>query len=353
MAAPSRRSGRKSIRDAADVRVDGEPLPRSRLRLLHASTSRSASSRRPAIPTGRPRVIDLAPDGQRLFMVGRLDVSSEGLDPGHQRRRAGQSAGASALRRRENVSSASRRAAEPEVLERLRRGVHLAEGWPTPSGSGSRASTSKARSWRWCSTKGRTAKFAACWLKSGHKVLHLRPHRARPVAAGRTAARRMPAAAARRGRMPCGKRPSAGVRRPGVRGQGAAGSRGRARARSRRGDERGHGEERTRLARNHGRCQHDPSRQRTTRGRRLAARAAAGIGEARAARQRCRRPTAERATPEPRRRRGGTVIGGESPALAAGRRGFQPARERAPMAGHAKVSNRPAEAVQDRREQRR
>ena len=30
-------------------------------------------------PAGRPRVIDLVPDGERLFTVGRLDMSSEGL----------------------------------------------------------------------------------------------------------------------------------------------------------------------------------------------------------------------------------------------------------------------------------
>jgi 23S rRNA pseudouridine2605 synthase len=85
-------SGRVTV-DGAEVRelgvrvdptsqrilVDGEPIRSERKRyfLLNKPTGYLCTNRDPA---GRPRVIDLFPDsGVRLFTVGRLDESSQGL----------------------------------------------------------------------------------------------------------------------------------------------------------------------------------------------------------------------------------------------------------------------------------
>lgn len=62
-----------------DVRVDGEPVLRKNqvYFAVHKPVGVVSTSRDPA---GRPRVIDLVPaDAGRLFNVGRLDATSEGL----------------------------------------------------------------------------------------------------------------------------------------------------------------------------------------------------------------------------------------------------------------------------------
>ena len=64
--------------DEQDIRVDGESLPKRRrvYYLLNKPPGVVSTNRDPA---GRTRVIDLLPDEDRLFTVGRLDMSSEGL----------------------------------------------------------------------------------------------------------------------------------------------------------------------------------------------------------------------------------------------------------------------------------
>lgn len=61
-----------------EIRVDGVAIPKKRFRyyLLNKPTGVVSTNRD---PSGRTRVIDLVPDDQRLFTVGRLDISSEGL----------------------------------------------------------------------------------------------------------------------------------------------------------------------------------------------------------------------------------------------------------------------------------
>src|SRR5580700_377295 len=62
-----------------EIRVDGTPLgrPRKVYYLVYKPEGTVSTNHDPA---GRPRVIDLLPeDKERLFTVGRLDLSSEGL----------------------------------------------------------------------------------------------------------------------------------------------------------------------------------------------------------------------------------------------------------------------------------
>ena len=62
-----------------EIRVDGTVLPQAKkvYYLVNKPPGVLSTNRDPA---GRPRVVDLlAPRGQRLFAVGRLDMSSEGL----------------------------------------------------------------------------------------------------------------------------------------------------------------------------------------------------------------------------------------------------------------------------------
>ena len=62
-----------------EIRLDGNLLPKPKrvYYLVHKPPGVLSTNRDPA---GRPRVVDLlAPKGERLFTVGRLDMSSEGL----------------------------------------------------------------------------------------------------------------------------------------------------------------------------------------------------------------------------------------------------------------------------------
>ena len=111
-----------------DIRVDGESLSLGR-RVYYAVNKPKGVVTTNRDPGGRPRVIDLVPNHDiRLFAIGRLDLNSEGLilvtNDGELA----------------NLLTHPRYGVEkvylaqvagrptPEVLDKLRRGVHLAEG---------------------------------------------------------------------------------------------------------------------------------------------------------------------------------------------------------------------------------
>ena len=110
-----------------EVRVDGQVLRRPKLAyfLVNKPPGVISTSRDPA---GRLRVIDLLGEEQRLFTVGRLDKSSEGLllvtndgDLAHRLLHP-----SFAVERAYEVVVAG----EPtrEAIDQLRQGIHLAEG---------------------------------------------------------------------------------------------------------------------------------------------------------------------------------------------------------------------------------
>ena len=112
-----------------EIRVDGTPLARSRkvYYLVYKPEGTVSTNHDPA---GRPRVLDLLPESkERLFTVGRLDLSSEGLilltnDGELANRLAHPRYG---VEKTYQVLVAGM--PERDVLEKLRHGVHLAEGF--------------------------------------------------------------------------------------------------------------------------------------------------------------------------------------------------------------------------------
>jgi 23S rRNA pseudouridine2605 synthase len=115
--------------DVQEIRVDGQPLPKTKL-VYYAVNKPAGIVCTNSDPTGRPRVIDMIPNSAdiRLFTIGRLDLSSEGLilvtNDGEL---------ANLLTHpRYGVDKTYRAlvAGRPnrEVLSKLLRGVHLAEG---------------------------------------------------------------------------------------------------------------------------------------------------------------------------------------------------------------------------------
>ena len=114
------------------IRVDGTQLPRTKLQyyIINKPQGVVTTSRD---PWARTRVIDLAPQrAGRLFAVGRLDMSSEGLmlltnDGDLANRLAHPRYGIEKTYQVQVAGDVSQ-----EVIEKLRRGVRLAEGRVQP-----------------------------------------------------------------------------------------------------------------------------------------------------------------------------------------------------------------------------
>jgi 23S rRNA pseudouridine2605 synthase len=111
-----------------EIRVDGVALARSELAYYAVNKPPGVVSTN-RDPSGRPRVIDLVPgDDQRLFPVGRLDLYSEGLilvtNDGELANRLTHPRYGVPKTYRVLVAGRPTR----EVLDKLLKGVHLAEG---------------------------------------------------------------------------------------------------------------------------------------------------------------------------------------------------------------------------------
>jgi 23S rRNA pseudouridine2605 synthase len=156
------------------VRVDGVALPRTK-RVYYAVNKPPGVVSTNRDPAGRPRVIDLMPqqDDQRLFAVGRLDLSSEGLilvtNDGDL---------ANLLTHpRYGVAKTYRVmvAGEPslEQLEQLRRGIHLAEGIARVEHVEIKRKYKQAAILEMVLREGRNREVRRIFARLGHKVLKL------------------------------------------------------------------------------------------------------------------------------------------------------------------------------------
>jgi len=156
-----------------EIRVDGVALkPRKEVYFLVNKPPGVVSTNRD--PAGRPRIVDLMPkNSERLFTVGRLDMASEGLilltNDGELAYRLTHPR--FGVEKCYLVQVAG--LVGPDVLAKLRRGVHLAEG-PV------KAVQAKIKS-RWKQStmleivlaEGRNREIRRLLAKLGHKVLKL------------------------------------------------------------------------------------------------------------------------------------------------------------------------------------
>lgn len=162
--------------DAAsqEVRVDGTPLrPMRRVYYLVNKPMGVVSTN--FDPSGRPRVIDLLPaTKERLFTVGRLDRSSEGLmlvtnDGELANRLAHPRYG---VEKTYHAMVAGRPG--PEVFETLRRGVHLAEGVARVVSVKVKSENKQSTLLEIVLAEGRNREIRRILAKTGHKVLRLK-----------------------------------------------------------------------------------------------------------------------------------------------------------------------------------
>jgi 23S rRNA pseudouridine2605 synthase len=165
--------GAKVDPDAAEIRVDGEALPRSR-RLYYLVNKPTGVVSTNYDQAGRPRVIDLLPSDQRLFTVGRLDLSSEGLilvtnDGELANLLAHPRYGVEKVYQVQVAGCP-----EPATLDRLRKGVHLAEGFAHAKRLMVKSHHKQSTVLEMTLDEGRNREVRRLLARVGHKVMKLR-----------------------------------------------------------------------------------------------------------------------------------------------------------------------------------
>jgi 23S rRNA pseudouridine2605 synthase len=166
-----------------EIRVDGESLrPSKRLYFAVNKPVGVVSTNRD--PSGRSRVIDLVPTDQRVFAVGRLDRSSEGLilvtNDGEFANRI--------THPRYGVEKTYlvRVAGAPDQrqLARLKKGVHLAEGFARAQSIHVKKKHGHSTDLIIVLNEGRNREIRRILARVGHKVLALKRIAVGPVKLG-------------------------------------------------------------------------------------------------------------------------------------------------------------------------
>lgn len=164
--------GTKVDPTAQEIRVDGEPLPKPKLRYFIVNKPLGVVTTN-SDPAGRTRVIDLIRSDARLFPVGRLDKSSEGLIIVTN---DGELANLLAHPRYGvEKTYLALVAGEPnrKVFEQLQAGVHLAEGWAHAKSVRIKAKQAHSTLIEMVLDEGRNREVRRLFARVGHKVLRL------------------------------------------------------------------------------------------------------------------------------------------------------------------------------------
>jgi len=167
--------GAKADPQRQEIRLDGVALPRPRLvhYLVHKPVGVVSTN---YDQSGRPRVIDLVPprDNERLFAVGRLDLSSEGLmlltnDGELANRLTHPRYGVDKTYQVEVAGSIDR-----DALAALQKGAHLAEGFARAASAKVRTQWKKSTLLEIVLREGRNREIRRLLARVGHKVLRLK-----------------------------------------------------------------------------------------------------------------------------------------------------------------------------------
>ena len=167
-----------------EIRVDGEPLPRPK-RVYYAVHKPAGVVTTARDPAGRPRVIDLLPPSAgRVFAVGRLDLESEGLilltndgELAHQVTHPKHG-----VEKTYEVQVAGHMA--PEVLQQLRHGVYLSEGFAHAVHARIKSKLKKSTLLEMVLDEGRNREVRRLLARVGHKVQRLTRVAVGPVRLG-------------------------------------------------------------------------------------------------------------------------------------------------------------------------
>ncbi len=156
-----------------EIRIDGTVLrrPRRRYYLVNKPVGVVSTNRD---PEGRPRVVDLVPCDERLFTVGRLDRTSEGLilvtNDGELANRLTHPRYEIAKTYRARVAGHP----TAQELQTLRAGIHLAEGVARVAALRVKGRQTRTTELEIILTEGRNREIRRVLARIGHKVLQLR-----------------------------------------------------------------------------------------------------------------------------------------------------------------------------------
>ncbi|MFK8111704.1 MAG: pseudouridine synthase [Rubripirellula sp.] len=155
------------------IYVDGTPLKKQRF-VYYAVNKPVGVVTTNRDPQGRPRVIDLVPRDDRVFPVGRLDRSSEGLilltnDGELAQKLTHPKFGVKKVYR---VTVAGK--ADGETMRKMRNGIYIAEGHVKVDGARLLKSKGKATEMEIILREGKNREIRRILARLGHKVQHLR-----------------------------------------------------------------------------------------------------------------------------------------------------------------------------------
>ncbi|TWU31512.1 pseudouridine synthase [Novipirellula artificiosorum] len=157
----------------AKIYVDGTPLKPQRL-VYYAVNKPTGVVTTNSDPEGRPRVIDLVPPTERVFPVGRLDRSSEGLilltndgDLGQQLAHPKYQ-----IRKVYRVTVAGKITAE--AMRSMEKGMYIAEGYVKVEGAKILKSRPRATELEITLREGKNREIRRVLARLGHKVQQLR-----------------------------------------------------------------------------------------------------------------------------------------------------------------------------------
>lgn len=171
--------------EVAKIRVDGEPLRRQKL-VYYAVNKPVGVVTTNSDPQGRPRVVDLVPPTERVFPVGRLDRSSEGLilltnDGDLAQRLAHPKFGIQKVYR---VTVAGK--VDVETMKKMREGIYIAEGHVRVDGAKVLKARPRATEMEITLREGKNREIRRILARLGHKVQTLRRIAVGPLRLGDT-----------------------------------------------------------------------------------------------------------------------------------------------------------------------
>jgi 23S rRNA pseudouridine2605 synthase len=156
------------------IRVDGETVSRPKRRLYFLINKPVGILSTNQDPSGRPRVIDLAPSRERLFTVGRLDKTSEGLILATNDGQLTDLLTHPRYGVEKTYWALVAGSVSPEAVSKLERGVHLAEGYAHAKRVTVRRSHKQSTILEIVLDEGRNREVRRLLARIGHKVLKLR-----------------------------------------------------------------------------------------------------------------------------------------------------------------------------------
>ena len=158
---------------AVTIKVDGEALKQAKPVYFALNKPKGVLSTN-RDPSGRMRVIDLIPAGARVFSVGRLDRNSEGLMLLTNDGELAQRLAHPKFRIQKSYFVVVAGQLEQEELDKLRKGVYLAEGLAKIDGAKIKRHRKGCTEIEIVLSEGKNREIRRILARAGHKVVLLR-----------------------------------------------------------------------------------------------------------------------------------------------------------------------------------